>query len=518
MGDSELLRAFANAASEKAFSELVERHITLVYSTALRCVGGDAHLAKDVSQSVFTDLAKKAKSLTERTSLDGWLHTSTRYAASRVVRSERRRRVREEEYRAMNQSAAAEIQPAWDQLRPVLDEVLGKLNEIDREAILLRFFKDLSFADVGQKLALSENAARMRVDRAIDKLHHQLAKRGVVSTATALSALLATGVSAAAVPTGLVTEITSTALAGAATATGGLTQLLTAIKLQVGIASGLAIIGTGLCVVQADKIKQLTTESSISAQQFRSDNDRLIHVRSQRLAEQKNFPVSNAVVQAFAYGKAAEPMAPADLLHLTLALRVRGSVSESYAGLWRELKLPPQRRQAMEDLVVKKTLIEIAVLHNMAIGEFAGFDANDPMARSVLKAAATSYVDEDIRRTIGDEAFASYTSYFQTLTIRKQAAETANRLARYGQMPSDEQIDQICQLVGNADSDPASLIGDDFIEKHSTALAPDQLAVLKAMQSERLLRRQILEMNHDAAVKGLISPVIRTGAQLNDSF
>src|SRR5438094_779162 len=100
--DAELLRCYADAGSESAFSELVARHLPLVYSAALRQVGGDSHLAQDVTQSVFTDLARKAGPVARRLSderhvLSGWLYTSTRFAASKLVRAERRRYSREHE-------------------------------------------------------------------------------------------------------------------------------------------------------------------------------------------------------------------------------------------------------------------------------------------------------------------------------------------------------------------------------------------------------------------------------------
>ena len=60
MNDSELLRQYAESGSETAFTELVKVYIDFVFSAALRQVGGDAHLAQDVTQSVFVDLALKA--------------------------------------------------------------------------------------------------------------------------------------------------------------------------------------------------------------------------------------------------------------------------------------------------------------------------------------------------------------------------------------------------------------------------------------------------------------------------
>src|SRR5260221_11990215 len=84
--DSELLRQFAQTNSETAFAELVKCHVNLVYSAALRQVNGDEHLAKDVAQMVFTDLARKANSLSRRETLTGWLYTSTNFAAAKMVR------------------------------------------------------------------------------------------------------------------------------------------------------------------------------------------------------------------------------------------------------------------------------------------------------------------------------------------------------------------------------------------------------------------------------------------------
>src|SRR5437870_6525774 len=104
--DGELLRAYADSRSEEAFGELVRRHLNLVYSAALRRVNGDTHLAQDVAQSVFTDLARKAASLSGRAVLSGWLYTSAHFAAAKAVRAESRRRAHEQE--AQNMSTRSE--------------------------------------------------------------------------------------------------------------------------------------------------------------------------------------------------------------------------------------------------------------------------------------------------------------------------------------------------------------------------------------------------------------------------
>jgi hypothetical protein len=95
--NSELLRRYAATGSEAAFAELVQRHVNLVYSAALRQVNGDAHLAQDVAQTVFTDIARKAASLSRHNTLTGWLYTSAHFAAAKIVRTENRRQAHESE-------------------------------------------------------------------------------------------------------------------------------------------------------------------------------------------------------------------------------------------------------------------------------------------------------------------------------------------------------------------------------------------------------------------------------------
>src|SRR5476651_619018 len=120
IADSELLRRYAEEASEEAFAELVRRHLNLVYAAAIRQVG-DAHRAEDVVQAVFTDLARKAAALWRRPVLVSWLYTSTRFAAAKAVRADQRRQVREQEAQTMNELLSTPETPAdWDRLRPVL--------------------------------------------------------------------------------------------------------------------------------------------------------------------------------------------------------------------------------------------------------------------------------------------------------------------------------------------------------------------------------------------------------------
>jgi RNA polymerase sigma factor (sigma-70 family) len=245
MDDAELLRRYAESRSEEAFAELVRRRIGLVYSVALRHTR-DAHRAEDVTQAVFTALARKAETLARRPVLVGWLYRSAQFAASDAVRAEARRQVRETEAQTMHDIEREAPEPDWNALRPVLDEVLDALDERDRDAVLLRYFDGQPFAGIGAKLRLSENAARMRVERALEKMHAALARRGVKSTAAALGAALA-GQAGVAAPAGLAANVTGAALAGAV-AGGGATAVITFMSIAKTGAAALAVVA-GLAVI-----------------------------------------------------------------------------------------------------------------------------------------------------------------------------------------------------------------------------------------------------------------------------
>ncbi len=208
--DKQLIRQYAAEQSEPAFAELVRRHLKMVYAAALRQVNGDTHLAEDVAQSVFADLARKAGKLQHHGSIAGWLYASTRFVAANAVRGEARRRVREQAVVSMNEMNS-NTNAGWNELRPMIDEALGELGEDDREAIVLRYFEAYEFSLVGAALGVSENAARMRVDRALEKLRAVLQKRGMATTGAALGGVLAES-SATAVPAQLAAGITGAAM------------------------------------------------------------------------------------------------------------------------------------------------------------------------------------------------------------------------------------------------------------------------------------------------------------------
>jgi len=187
--DAELLREFVNRRDESAFTELVNRHISVVYSAACRETRDDFSAAEDVTQLVFIELARKAENLQRHPSLAGWLYTSVRYLSANLRRANHRRRIREEEARVVNglPYSSPDDSP-WLEVKPVLDDALRSLNERDRHAVRLRFFEGRSLREVGEAFCLKENTARMRVNRALDNLRKLLAQRGIASTSSALVA------------------------------------------------------------------------------------------------------------------------------------------------------------------------------------------------------------------------------------------------------------------------------------------------------------------------------------------
>ena len=218
--DIQLLREYAEGGKEAAFHELVMRHTDFVYSAAARQVNSP-DLACDVAQSVFTDLARKARPLAEKLpidgSLSGWLHRSTRFAALNHLRDSRRRH--ENERQAMEQLLAnSESTPDWERIRPVLDEALDTLGDEDREALLLRYFKNHDFRAVGVALGVSDDAAQKRVSRAIERLQEFFSKRGITVGTSGLIVIVSANAMQAA-PVGLAVTISGAVLSGTVTAT-----------------------------------------------------------------------------------------------------------------------------------------------------------------------------------------------------------------------------------------------------------------------------------------------------------
>lgn len=269
--DQELLRDYAKRKSETAFAEIVRRHVDLVYSTALRMVR-DADAAKDVTQNVFVALAQQARQLAERPALEGWLHGTARNLAVKIVRSEVRRRAREQEAVAMNQILSANPDINWTQLEPHLDEALGELSELDRDALMLRYFKNQDLRTVGKALGISDDAAQKRVSRAVERLREFLAKRGVtIGTSGLVVAVSANAVQAA--PAGLALTVSAAVVVAGTTMATTSTVTLTATKaiamttLQKTLIAATVTILAGAGIYEAHQGSQLRDQVKLLQEQ-----------------------------------------------------------------------------------------------------------------------------------------------------------------------------------------------------------------------------------------------------------
>jgi RNA polymerase sigma factor (sigma-70 family) len=189
MQDDTLLTQYARDGSEAAFSQLIARHMTLVYRTCLRETGSQSQ-AEDAAQVVFLLLARKAKTLRTGPSLAGWLYQTSRFVAKDVRKQEARRKLREEAVMQEIAHDQAAPVPEWESIEPLLNNALSSLKSADREAVLLRFLEGYNLAETGIALNISEDAARMRVTRAVEKLRRYLTAHGAAVTGLILTGLL----------------------------------------------------------------------------------------------------------------------------------------------------------------------------------------------------------------------------------------------------------------------------------------------------------------------------------------
>ena len=255
--DIELLQNYDRQGSEEAFAELVERHVSLVYSVAFRRVGIAAQ-AEEITQAVIIILARKAAHLRPDTVLEGWLYETARLTSLSFMRSERRRQFREQE--AYMQSTLQESTDAsiWNQLAPLLDEGMAHLGKKDCDAVILRFFKEKSAREVAATMQVNEGAAQRRILRALEKLRIFFTKRGVSSTAAIIAgAISANSVQAA--PVALAKSVTTVAIVKGAAASGStLTLIKGALKIMAwekmkttALASVVILLAAGTTMVAA---------------------------------------------------------------------------------------------------------------------------------------------------------------------------------------------------------------------------------------------------------------------------
>lgn len=467
--DAELLRDYVEAHSERAFTELVRRHVNLVYFAALRRVGSDAHLADDVTQKVFADLARKASSLKDRSVITGWLYTSTRFAAAHAVRSERRRKKHEQEAQTMHELDST-TEPDWNNLRPIIDGAMDELNEREREALLLRFFENRPLAEVGAKFALSPDAARMRVDRALEKLRGLLAKRGIISTSAALAAAFATQ-SAMAVPAGFVMKISAGALSQVGTAT---TATLVLWKILAGVT--LAGVGMGVVIHEVKRsepaaavVAERETISTVEVTPKASAASQAVtgNAPSQVKAEPVSITTQLAKVRRttdefgwpqvglFAGDGGGKPThtfaefhakmeADADFREAVIG-QAKDRLDLFYGHLFKTLNLTASQLEPFKNLLVEKELLRIDTVEaQQAVGLPA--QENRRLVREGLDQGQQK-VDAEIKAVLGDAHYIQYLQYREDLVQWAAVNAVTQKLEATATPLTDEQAQGLVVLL-----------------------------------------------------------------------
>ena len=322
------MRDYTGRRSETAFAELVRRHVDFVYSATLRMVR-DTHLAEDVTQGVFVALAQNARQLTDHPVLSGWLHRTAQNLAANTVRSDVRRRAREQEAVAMNELLAPEPEAIWKHIAPQLDAALGELNELDRDALLLRYFERKSAREMAQTLGVSDDAAQKRVSRAVERLREFLSKRGVAIGASGLVIVISANAVQAA-PAGLAVTISAAAIfAGTAVSTSTViaaTKAIAMTTLQKTLITAALAVFAGTGIYEAHQASQLRDQVQTLQQQQAPLAEQLAKLQAE------NKQLSNLVAQA----KDQKSLSQAQLNEL---LKLRGQTGQARTALQELAKL-----------------------------------------------------------------------------------------------------------------------------------------------------------------------------------
>ena len=515
--DTELLRRYAEDHSEAAFAELVSRHVGLVYAAALRQVGGATHRAQDVAQTVFVVLARQAGPLSRRTEIVGWLYTSTHHMAAKLKRTEQRRALRELEAHAMNEinadgAAAAE----WERLRPVLDEAMHGLSDADREAILLRYFQNRRLAEVGQRLGLSEDAARMRVDRALDKLQVLLGRRGITSTTAALGVVLSNPLLAAA-PAGMAASVTGAALAGVAVGAGAGSAVTAAtifMNAKTTLITVAAVLAIGFSIYEFNALRR-EREAAAGARaelqvQLQAAQQRVAAADRQSVALRSELEAARATKSLFGFKSTlagartpastpapAVTAAPATASGFFLGSMTREearrrngqTLDTNLAALYRDLNLTPAQREQFKNLMLdteerNKQLFSKAVAEARArnpnfdrADQYEVFDALNAQTEAEQQAA--------VRQELGETAAQALQNYQATAPVRFVAKQLAANLFNSEAPLLPVQADQLIEIMARNARIPAGKVAlvalnvEATVAQASGLLSPVQLAELR---------------------------------------
>jgi RNA polymerase sigma factor (sigma-70 family) len=520
--DAELLKHYATQKSEAAFAKLVQRHLALVYSTALRQLNGDTHLAQDVAQTVFMTLARKAASLTGHATLVGWLYLSTHHAAAQVVRSNRRRHTREEEAHAMHELFASTAAATdWERVRPVLDDALRDLADADREAVLLRFFEQRPFAEIGAALNVTDDAARMRVDRALEKLRALLARRGITSSGAVLATALANQAMVAA-PAGLANTITNAVLA---TAAGSFMSTTTIIL------SAVAALAIGSTIYQTNQVRHAEAAMAATAgerdraraqirelQQRAAEADgRLTVAEQQNAALQRDLASARSVKAAptpavtstaprYTFRALPAPADPAEARRQAREMNIENR-DTSYSALYRQLGFTPAQHEQFKSLMIDYMDRRDAQVKAALAAAMAQSPKPDRAAlQQVFDATGEQAYDDwlaTMRNNFGDATVQAFQHNGETVSGRAVTTELASALFYTDTPLTVSQADQLVEIIAANSRNAQGKV--DLSVMNTDAILAQAQAVLSAPQLAAL-RRAEMQAQEKFAPSGATMP------------
>lgn len=475
MDDMELLREYALRNSEEAFARLVTRHLGLVYAAAWRQVGNHHH-AEEITQAVFVILARKAKSLGPETILPAWLFRTTRLTAANHSRAEIRR-VRREQEAFMQSNPSDAPDPLWEQMAPALNDVIDDLRDKDRSAIVLRFLQGKDYKQVAAALGATEEAAQMRVNRALEKMRKLFGKRGIAVSTTILGGLLAAnGVQAA--PASLTASVAAavhgvTLSASTLTLTEATLELMAWTKTKFAIGAGVMALlafqyhqNSAQARQLADARADLGSKNQVfSAQQMRiaeldQQTTAILEVRSsheRELAELRARRAKSANVPGDS-SKTATTLMAATMLDPEALEQMRIGMVITFRNrlepLIKTLNFSPQKADQLFQIGADWGMKNIA-----AVVEFTE-------GRMTAEAAVEAEVENkfngtnEVRRLLGDEGFAEFEKCNESFPARELVKRFDRQL---GAFPiSAEQREQLAEVIQAEPFEIAAQLAGDF--------------------------------------------------------
>ena len=515
--DAELLYRYVTNRDQNAFAEIVRRHLDGVYSAALRRVGGDVQFAEDVTQQVFATLARKARAVSRHPCLGAWLYTTTRHESANLVRRERRRKARERCTSVMTLIAPDESSSAdadWQQIAPILDEAIDRLAELDRTAIVLRYIERRGFAAVGAALHVSADAARMRVERALERLRHSLVRRGVTSSAMGLGIALAANAASPA-PVAMGANITATALASVAITAGtapwvtfmSLPKVQTTLAVAAVLAAGAAFHSQHLAT--EERSRKAASQSLVTAASARLDalqrEAREATTRRTELELQIGAARTNRALSGGA--SALVPAVDSQLEIIRRQARTRQSLARTHPeyqrfsrevarrDLWRQygrlylaLKIPPERVAQFEQVMVEYDWQRVDV---ESAARAQGLpDSATPIPKMLADIETNRNVA--LRQLLGSDQHAEYERFRHTAGIRFEITDwMAGALYETRDPLTGVQAGRLTDILARhtiaGEKMPVStseILWDSALEEAREALSPLQMRFLESLRAQ----------------------------------